>query len=166
MYHPKKYEDHEQSLKKFVDLFNKQSDGRICMSIHKEENFRDDGVISDKKTGKQIPFDWEKRHSYYNTFGFPFDSFGQFERKILKPEVILSIQCSKDESAFCIAWHSDFLKEEMKKIDSIKENGSYENKGKRFTRKFKEYSYKDIGHFNNSLKQAFDKNKFNYEVLK
>lgn len=165
MYHPNKYKDHNESLKRFVDTFNECSKtvgGRIIMEIRENENFRDDGIIKDRNTGKEIIFDWEKRHTYYLNCGFPFETFGQFERKIIKKEIQLSIQCSKNEDCFCIAWHGDFKKESVERIPTIKENGTYESKGKRYTRMFKEIKYSEIGIFYKILCKAFDKKMFNH----
>lgn len=105
MYFPSTYNEHNQSLKRFINTFNEYSQqrgGRFTIKM-KEEDFHSDGFIIDSKTKKEIVFDWEKRHSYYITYGFPFDTFGQFERKIKKSGIDMSIQCSKNENAFCIA---------------------------------------------------------------
>ncbi len=164
MYHPSKYQEHNDSLDRFVRKFNevsKKRNGQILIEIHKQENFIDDAIIKDEKTGKSISFDWEKRESYYSSCGFPFKTFGQFERKIIKPKILLSIQCSKSEDCFCIAWHSDFKKEGIENIGSITETGNYEYYGKRFTKEFKEIKYDDMELLYNILRKAFDENKLN-----
>jgi len=164
MYHPGKYSSHNESLKRFIEAFNRASErlgGRFVMEMRREENFRDDGVIRDRRTGKEVIFDWEKRHSYYERCGFPFKTFGQFERKIQKEEIELSIQCSKDERCFCIAWHEDFKKEEVRRVPTKKEDGTSENTGKRYTKKFLELRYTEMDKFYRILERAFDTGNFN-----
>jgi len=163
MYHPSKYKEHNESLQRFANLFNsfvKKNNKNIWIKIHVIENFKDDALVVDEKTGQSFSFDWEKRERYYENCGFPFEDFGQFERKIKKPEIKLSIQCCNSEECFCIAWHSDFEQEEVKKIGSITENGNKEFAGKRFTKKFLELNYKDMDKFYQILRKSFDENKF------
>ena len=60
MKRPSMYNRHEASLKAFVEKFNNVKDDlRLVMQIYNTENFRDDGVIVDTKTGKRIIFDGE-----------------------------------------------------------------------------------------------------------
>lgn len=166
MYHPGKYDEHNKSLKRFVDKFNKVEEeisSDIVMEIHKHENFIDDAIIIDKKTDKKLSFDWEKRNTHYTDYGFPFKDFGQFERKIKKPKIELSIQCCKSENGFCIAWHSDFKKEKIKNIGSVTEKGDKEFNGKRFTKKFMELNYAEMEKFHKILRKAFDEDALNCE---
>jgi len=163
MYHPKKYNEHNSSLRRFVERFNKcsnQNKWDIKMEINERENFMDDGLIKDEKTRKELSFDWEKRHTYYETCGFPFKEFGQFERKIKKHEIKLSIQCSKKEDCFCLAWHSDFKKENILNIGSATESGKKEYSGKRFTTKFIELKYNEMNKLYKILRIAFDREWF------
>ncbi len=165
MYHPSKYDEHNKSLNKFSLLFNshsKENGNRLVVKINETETFRDDGYIFDSSNSTKLGFDWEKRVSYYINYGFPFEDFGQFERKIKKPEIKLSIQCSKNENGFCIAWHEDFLKEIQKNIGSKMENGRKEFTPKRFTKKFKEFSYDEINKFYSILLNAFDTKNFHF----
>ncbi len=157
MHHPDKYAGHNRSLEKFVDIFNEVANTKgniLKMEINKVENFRDDGSVINLLTAKKIIFDWEKRYTYYDGYGFPFPTFGQFERKIKKEEIKLSIQCSKDEQAFCYAWHEDFLKEKIEYIESRTKTGS-ETKGKRFTKNFTEYRYSGMADFHDDLIEYF-----------
>lgn len=154
MYHPTKYQAHNDSLDNFLSKFNsvaEEKGNNLKMEVREQENFRDDGFIISNENGKSIVFDWEKRFSYYNTYGFPFKTFGQFERKIQKEEIELSIQCSKDESAFCFAWHEDFLKEKIQYIRSVTGDGRYENTGKRFTEAFVELKYGELDVFHDII---------------
>lgn len=159
MYHADKYKESNDSLKRFCDVFNATSaklGGEIIFDISQKENFRDDGKIIYKPTNEIILFDWEKRHTYYGTCGgFNFKTFGQFERKMRKVEIRLSIQCSTDEKCFIIAWHDDFKKEAVETVGSVTASGSKEYDGKRFTTKFKEISYQEMEIFYNILSKAF-----------
>lgn len=168
MYHPSKYKEHNQSLKRFVEKFNEVGlgiDSKIKMIVREYENYIDDAIIYDELTQQAFAIDWEKRHSYYETCGFPFETFGQFERKISKEEIKLSIQCSKDERCCCIAWHEDFKKESAENVNSVTESGIKENTPKRFTDKFIEIKYDELYKFHEILRKAFDQKKFNHEVF-
>ncbi len=159
MYHPSKYDKHNESLDHFIEEFNKVAQklgNKLKMEMREEENFIDDGFIVYNENGEKIIFDWEKRFSYYNTYGFPYETFGQFERKIKKEEIELSIQCSKDESAFCFAWHDDFRKEKITYMNSKTGSGGYENNGKRFTKNFVELKYEELDKFHNVLLEKFN----------
>lgn len=173
LYHPDKYKKHNQALKTFVDGFNAIASSKgseIEMYIQNIENFRDDGGILFKKDNIQILYDFEKRFKYYDSCGnFVFYSLGQFERKIRKEEIKLSMQCSTDEKCFLIAWHDDYVKEEKKKIGSATADGSKEYDGKRFTKDFIELSYDQFDKFYDILLYAFKNNSFNknsFSVLK
>lgn len=165
MYHSDKYKESNDSLERFCRAFNSVAadlGNDIIFQVSKVENFRDDGAVMHMKQKRKLLFDWEKRHSYYDTYGsFKFDTFGQFERKIRKPEILLSIQCSTDEKGFCIAWHEDFKKEQVVAIGSKTANGGREYDGKRFTKKFIEISYDNMDIFYRILQRAFQSNSFN-----
>jgi hypothetical protein len=170
MYHSNKYDESNQSLERFGLAFNKiayQLGSEFYFNISKIENFRDDGSIIHTKTGKRILFDWEKRHSYYNSFGqFAFKTFGQFERKIRKPEIELSIQCSTDETGFCIAWHNDFRNEVVVNVGSKTANGGKEFDGKRFTKNYLEIPYVDMAKFYQILLNAVNNNTYDCNSFK
>jgi len=159
MYHPDKYGHHNDALKKFCKTFNEaasKAGDLIFMKPSDTENFREDGEIIYKPTSKMILYDFEKRFSYYDSCGrFKFDTFGQFERKIQKSEIALSIQCSRDEMCFIIAWHEDYKEEKIVYLHSITASGGTENTGKRFTKNFLELSYSDMGKFYKILEKAF-----------
>jgi len=164
MYHPDKYHPHNEALGRFCEAFNdvaRNAGDLIFIRTSDTENFIEDGEIIYRATNKSILYDFEKRNSYYNTCGFPFLDFGQFERKIKKPDISLSIQCSKDEKCFCIAWHEDFKKETIKYIGSLTGYGNKEHTGKRFTKKFKELNYSEMDQLYQMLLKAFTSNNFN-----
>jgi hypothetical protein len=158
MYHPDKYKHHNNAEKKFSSIFNDTSN-ESSMVINDEENFREDGYIVYHKLNYKIMYDFEKRFTYYDSYKkFRFDTFGQFERKIKKPEIKLSIQCSKKEDAFIIAWHEDFKKENIAYINSKTKYG-YERTGKRFTKRFIEISYSNMLILHNIIKKACESKK-------
>lgn len=164
MYHPDKYILHNKALDTFCRRFNEIADkyGNIIkMAPSAKENFREDGEITFTPTNQQILYDFEKRFSYYDSFQkFQFDTFGQFERKIAKPEIRLSIQCSKQENGFIIAWHEDYLREKIEYISSKTATG-IEKTGKRFTRHYLELPYTSMDIFHQILFKAFAQNQFN-----
>ena len=170
MYHPDKYENHNTALKKFIGAFNKvasQKGGKLEMYYQEVENFRDDGGIIYKPRRSRILYDFEKRFSYYDTCKkFKFASLGQFERKLRKPEIKLSIQVSTDEKCFMIAWHADYKKEERILLGSKTATGRKEYDGKRFTKDFIELSYGQFDKLYDILLYAFEKRAFDKSSFK
>lgn len=169
MYHPDKYKVHNDALDRFCHAFNEvalQEGGLLLMKPSEMENFREDGEIFYLPTGAHTLYDFEKRNKYYDSCGFAFRDFGQFERKIQKPEISLSIQCCKDETCFCMAWHEDFKKEQIKYIGSVTASGKKEFTGKRFTTAFQELKYREMDKFYRMLTKAFTTNQFNGSSLK
>lgn len=159
MYHPDKYSSHNEALEKFCETFNQaavKEDDKIFMKPSDIENFREDGEIIYKPADKRILYDFEKRFSYFDECNkFKFDTFGQFERKIQKPEIALSIQCSKDEKCFIIAWHEDYKKEKIVYLRSRTGSGGTEGTGKRFTKDYLQLSYAEMDKFYKILLKAF-----------
>ena len=164
MYHPDKYNHHNNALEKFCVLFNKAAamlGDHLHMKPSAKENFREDGEILYKPANHRILYDFEKRFSYYDQHKmFKFDTFGQFERKIQKPEISLSIQCSKNEDGFIIAWHDDYRNEKIVYMNSKTATG-WEKTGKRFTKKYMELAYHEMDKFYKMLNKAFTENRFN-----
>ena len=113
MKYPTKYKDHNESLERFTEKFNTTGDPSIHVWLPPCENYYDDGTIyiddDESMISYRILFDWEKRHTHYNTKGkFPFRTLTQLGRKIAKPKISLSLQTSTDESGLMVAFHSDF----------------------------------------------------------
>lgn len=170
MYHSKKYEKHNIALNNFIKIFNKTAinkGNKIKMYYQEKENYIDDGGIIYIPNDFKILYDFEKRFSYYyKCNAFKYKTLGQFDRKIRKPEIKLSIQCSKDEKCFMVAWHEDYFNERNLKIGSKTEICSKEYDGKRFTKDFIEISYQRMDIFYDILYYAFQKNVFNKENFK
>lgn len=161
MYRPSMYNKHDQTLGAFVDLFNNSSTlPNIIMKPNEIETYDNDGEIIDCLTNQSIGFDWEYRDRYFENCNFQFDSLGQFERKIVKPSIQLSIQCDSTETGIAVAWHEDWLREDKEKrnlsTDTIAELGTV-----RYTKSFKIYSNDDIHKFKKMLDKAFRNNTFN-----
>jgi len=165
MYHPNKYDEHNQALLKLIHEFNKvaaQKGKAVEMYYQETENYRDDGGIIYNKTSEKILYDFEKRHNYYDSCNnLKFDTLGQFERKIKKAEIKLSIQCSSDERCFVIAWHEDYKKELKAYIKSETADGKGEKNAKRFTKDFIEIKYSEMDKFYDILLYSFENNSFN-----
>ena len=165
MYYKQKYKDHNDALFRFMKKFNNVSyhfNNELKMYLQKNENYRDDGGIVYLPGNVKLLYDFEKRHSYYYTFGkFPFKELGQFERKIAKQEIQLSIQCSKDETGFVYAWHDDFRNEQKQFVKSKTSTGFEEN-AKRFTSNFEEINYKSMADFYGKVLFWFKSENFKY----
>ena len=168
MYYSERYQEHNKALDRFVSVFNKNSNLNnydLSMFVQKIENFRDDGWIKFPDSSS-VKYDFEKRFTYYPSYDeFQFKDLGQFERKIAKKEILLSIQSSSDETGFLFAFHSDFLREEKKFISSKTSTG-YEKTAKRFTKNFLEISYKDMAVFQKMLLNCYESKNFSHDGCK
>ncbi len=165
MYHSSKYEEHDKALNYLINEFNKVSlslGNEVEMYFQKEENFRDDGGVIHTRTQQKFLYDFEKRHNYYDSCNkLKFSTLGQFERKIQKDEIKLSIQSCSDESCFVLAWHEDYIKEDKAYINSATQDGVGEQNAKRFTKDFVEISYAQLDVLYYIFKDAFEYNNFN-----
>lgn len=165
MYRSSKYKLSEESLKLFAELFNRESEfNHIRIYPIEEETYVDDGYIKNELTGQKIGFDWEIRDKYFENGIFAFNTLGQFERKIIKPSIELSLQCDKNQTAVIVAWHQDWKKEnpEVMRLSTDRE----EQVGKvRYTRYFKVYKYSDISKLKEMISKAFQTCKFDHSAF-
>lgn len=166
MKRPSLYQQHEDTLKHFTDIFNNTKDGiPLVMQVYHTENFRDDGVIVNTKTGKRVAFDWEYRDRYFKSGIFRFKTLGQFERKIKKAEIGLSMQSDSDETAILIAWHQDFKREKEQKV-TLKTDHNYREYGSvRYTNKFKIYKHIEITEFKRMVFRALKTDAYDHTVF-
>lgn len=160
------YNKHDQSLKKFAKLFNDSEhfqNIKICPI--EQETFESDGEIVDHETNQSIGFDWEYRDKYFENCHFEFGSLGQYERKLRKPSIKISIQCDSTETGIAVGWHEDWLREDPINLnlatDSDDEFGTV-----RYTKSFKIYSYENIKEFKAMLNRAFKNRRFNKDSFK
>lgn len=165
MYRGSKYDISEKSLNHFAELFNRENRLKhIKIYPIEKETFVDDGYIKNELTGQKVGFDWEIRDKYFENGVFRFDSLGQFERKIIKPSIELSIQCDKTQTAVIVAWHQDWKKEnpEIRCLSTDSED----QMGKvRYTRHFKIYRYSELSNMKEMISRAFDADKFDYSIF-
>lgn len=163
MQRPTFYSKHNKSLEKFANLFNSEKKyPRLRIEPIQEETFRDDGFIIDAHTNKRIGFDWEIRDRYFSNCHFQLPTLRQFERKIIKDEIDISIQCDSTETGIIVAWHEDF-KMGKRFIQPSKTDFSHkENAWVRETNHFRVYSYENISDFKEMLIRAFVNNQYNH----
>lgn len=166
MWRPSTYKEHNLSLGIFEELFNNclQYQNIIIKPIQ-EETFQDDGCIVDLNTGKEIRFDWEKRERYFSNGNFRFDSLGQFERKIRKPQIQLSLQCDSTDTSVAIGWHEDWLKENRINLNLATDYAQDEFGTVRYTKSFRIYTYSNITELKAMIQRAFDRDTFNKSVF-
>lgn len=162
MYRSSKYELSEQSLKVFAKLFNEESKfNHIKIYPIEKETFIDDGYIKNELTNQTIGFDWEIRDRYFENGVFKFDTLGQFERKIIKPSIELSIQCDKNQTAVLVAWHQDWKNENLEMMRLSTDNADQIGKV-RYTKHFKIYRYANISELKAMIDRAFENGEFNH----
>lgn len=157
------YDKHDTSMEKFVELFNKSlAYPNIKIYPITEETFIDDGNIVDTITGQSIGFDWEYRDKYFKNGVFQFETLGQYERKIIKPSIKISLQCDSTETAVAVAWHEDWQLEDIVKLKLSTDSNDQLGKV-RYTKEFKIYFYDNIADLKKMLNRAFDLKQFNKE---
>lgn len=162
MYRPTMYSKHDESLKKFSINFNSCKDLKhIIIKPNQFESFDNDGEIINLISSQKIGFDWEYRDRYFSNGVFQFDSLGQYERKIKKTSIQLSLQCDSTETSVAFAWHEDWGQEMRTQMhlltDSTKQKGIV-----RYTKKYKIIFYKDISDLKKIIDRAFKLNAFNH----
>ncbi len=169
MYRPSQYEFSDVSLKRFAKQFNsEESYDYIKIFPIESETFVDDGQIVNEKTGQSIGFDWEIRDKYFNNGVFPFKTLGQFERKIKKPSIELSIQADTNETAILIGWHDDWKKEKLVRRKCSTDKNDVDD-SLRYTSHFKLYTYSgknsQLSEFKAMLDRAFATGKFDHSAF-
>lgn len=174
MYRETKYIEHNISLDEFSKIFNNCNQFKeIIIKPIEKETYQDDGCIVDLNTGKEIIFDWEKRAKKKNgkdDFAngvLKYPTLGQYERKLKKNQIKLSIQCDTTETAVAIGWHEDFLKEDIKHLKMSTDQNEDEDGKARYTKDFKIYKYEknDIVELKRMIKKSFDNNTYNKQVF-
>ncbi|RMF09536.1 MAG: hypothetical protein D6762_03455 [Candidatus Neomarinimicrobiota bacterium] len=166
MKRPSMYPAHEASLKAFTELFNGVRDRLpLVMQIYQTENFRDDGVIVHTRTGKRVAFDWEKRDRYFTSGRFAYRTLWQFERKIKKDEIGLSLQCDSDETAVLVAWHQDWLQAPVQRRSLRQDSPGKVVEAVRETRHFRIYPYTEIRAFRKMIHRALTRGLFDHRVF-
>jgi len=166
MYRPSHYNIHNESLEKFCNLFNECPEyEHIKMYPITEETFIDDGYFLNTHTGEKIGFDWEYRANYFQNGKFSFDTLGQYERKIIKPSIDISLQCDSTQTAIAVAWHNDFYIEPQVRIRLETDYSEKENGKTRYTKKFKIFMYEDMITFKKMINKAFNTGNKNSSVF-
>lgn len=153
-------------MKLFSELFNKESScSEIIMEPITEETFDNDGYFVNIKTGQKIGFDWEYRERYFKNGVFAFDSLGQYERKLKKESIDISIQCDSTQTAVLVAWHNDFLMEDKVKLSLATDYSNKQFGDVRYTKSYKVYMYTEIREFKKMIQRAFITQKFDCSVF-
>lgn len=161
MYRPSMYGIHDESLSRFADLFNTCDEYKhILIEPITKETFDNDGDIKNINTGQSIGFDWEYRDRYFSNCKFSFDTLGQYERKLIKPSIDLSLQCDSTQTGVIVAWHEDWLLEN--RITRSLSTDTNDQLGTvRYTHSFKIFSYEEISNLKEMIDNAFRLGEYN-----
>lgn len=166
MYRPSMYDKHDESMLRFADKFNQCNAYQdVVMRPNEEETFDNDGYFVNTSNNIKIGFDWEYRDKYFTNGKLQFKTLGQYERKLRKSSIQISIQCDSTETAIAVGWHEDWLKEaqEKRRLDTdykVKENGST-----RYTDKYVIYRYEEIDQFKQMLSMAMQLGIYSYKII-
>lgn len=155
MYRPSMYNKHDETMLKFVEKFN---GSLVCKNIemrpNKVETYDNDGIFIDIYTNQSIGYDWEYRDRYFEHCKLEFDTLGQYERKLEKKSIQISLQCDSTETGIAVGWHEDWLQEERERRALRTDSSWKENASIRYTNKFKIYSFSKIDLFKNMVASA------------
>lgn len=164
MYRPSTYNAHNESMNAFVSIFN----GcvlfpNIVMKPKEKEDYQCDGYFVNVNTGEQIGYDWEIRDKYFQNGQFEFETLGQYERKIIKADIELSLQADSTQTAVAVAWHNDFKNTDVLNR-RLSTDTKYKQKGQtRETNKFWIIRYEDIAKLKEILHIAFETGNRSYD---
>lgn len=167
MYRPSMYTKHDETMLNFAERFNKSP---VCRNIemrpNPSETFDNDGVFVDTNTNRTIGYDWEYRDRYFENCRLAFESLGQYERKLKKPSIQLSLQCDSTETGIAVGWHEDWLKEEKEKR-ALRTDSSWKEDGTiRYTTSFKIYSFAQMDSFKRMIFRAMQLQVYSAEIFK
>ena len=111
---PGGYKPHNDSLEYFAERFNNiviDDLANVVIVLIRKETYKNDGSIIALDKGLAMGLDWEQRQKYYPTYG-QFEKkqwgLGQFNTKLVKDEIHISMQCSTDETGLLVGFHQDF----------------------------------------------------------
>ncbi len=157
MYRPSKYDIHNESMNKFVKIFNDcPLFPDIIMFPKKEEDFKCDGYFVNTTTQKKIGYDWELRDRYFSNGVFAFKTLGQYERKIIKPDIEITLQADSTQTAVAVAWHEDYRNENLLNRSLLTDTNKKQFGNTRETSKFWIIRYENVATLKVILHTAFE----------
>lgn len=166
MYRPSMYNKHDASMNHFAELFNALNvEAHIKMVPNEQETFDNDGVFIDSQRNICIGFDWEYRDKYFSNCRLVYPTLGQYERKLRKPSIQISIQCDSTETGVAVGWHADWLKEKQEHRALATDYAQKEQGATRYTHKFKIYSYEDMADFKRMVARTMESGVYSSEVF-
>ncbi len=135
----------------------------IVMKPKEKEDFQCDGYFVNKNTGEKIGYDWEMRDRYFENGNFKFATLGQYERKISKDDIEISLQADSTQTAVAVAWHNDFKSNNVLNR-SLSTDTEYKQQGQtRETSKFWIIMYEDVAILKKILHYAFETGNRSYD---
>lgn len=166
MYRPSMYGKHDDTMLHFADLFHRCP---VCRNIemrpNQVETFDNDGIFIDTDTGRQIGYDWEYRDRYFANCRFKFEDLGQYERKLEKPSIQVSLQCDATETGIAVGWHEDWLKEKRVRRELLTDSRQKEDGTLRYTKKFRIYSFEQMDCFKRMIAAALERGIYSAEIF-
>ena len=165
MYRASKYNISQASLEFFAKRFNEAPNYRnLEWRYINEESFVNDGYFIDVGTGKSLGYDWEIRDNYFENGRFKYNTIRQFDRKMKKASIQLSIQGDRDCMAFIAVWHND-LRRNPSFIQKSKTDYGYENAVVWETNLFQLYRLEEIDQFKDMINYALVNNIYDYRAF-
>lgn len=166
MYRPSTYDKSQISLMYFADIFNAcPVEANIRWEYIRTETYDNDGCFLDIETGRTFGFDWEIRDKYFANGVFSFSDLRQFERKLQKPSIKLSLQGDSTCTAILAAWHEDFLKGDRIPVSLSTDYAQNQTTYTRATKEFKVYKLEDMPEFKKMIARSLRSEAYNHTVF-
>ena len=166
MYHAELYDTHNSSMESFIKLFNEcNTEKNLVMVANREETYKHDGLFIDLESGRTFGYDWTRSKSkIFRNGGLIYERLACIESKLKIPSSKLLITSDIAETAVAVAWHDDFIKEQ---IDTFlfAAGGEKVERQIRYTKHFKTYSYENIADFKLIIKRALDTQTYNKKIF-
>lgn len=165
MYHSDLYNEHNESLDRFIKLFNSAEPKNLLMIRKPVEDYKHDGLLINLETGHNFGFDWTKsQHTLFNQSNFIYKYLGCINTKLNTKSSQLFITTDCNEQQIAIAWRNDFLQEPINYFSCIYDGQEIFRKI-RYTDKYKIYTYNNIKSFKEMINNALLLNKFNHTIF-
>lgn len=167
MYHAELYDTHNSSMEDFITLFNNSNtEKNLVMIANREETYKHDGLFIDLESGRTFGYDWTRSKSkIFRNGGLIYERLACIESKLKIPSSKLLITSDITESAVAVAWHDDFMKEQVDSFLFTAAGGETIKRQIRYTKNFRTYSYGNIAGFKLIIKRALDTQTYNQKIF-
>lgn len=166
MYHKELYNEHNESLDRFIKIFNSTNPKNLLMIRKPVEDYKHDGLLIDMVSGNNFGFDWTKSQNIlFNENGLKYQKLACINSKLNTKTSQLLITTDLQENQIAVSWHNDFIEESVQYFTYMTKEGKEILRTIRYTQNFKTYTYNNIECFKNMIQEALDTQTFNHTIF-